>query len=251
MKTFRVLVMASLLGGWIAVLACNSQPAASDVICQPSQLVRCNNCDKPPDDPRVYRGWITCSSDGTSFVGTCMDCEPDGTGDDGGEPPDTGTGHQDSSTGGDTGSSSGGDTGAQQDGGPPEPTTIDIDGTLDQPGNIESDPDPDAGTVTTTLSGTASSVSYIPVPTEVPDVAHAQSLTLSPDLGACLGSVSFSLTLDSATFSFEGVDTSPATDCADYATGIQNTGLQATFGTVPYEGGDAVATQVTLTLTAQ
>jgi hypothetical protein len=68
--------------GWAASLAvltgqaCRVAPAASNLICQPSQLVRCNDCSQPPTGSTVYRGWAQCSADGTT-IGACNQCAPD------------------------------------------------------------------------------------------------------------------------------------------------------------------------------
>jgi hypothetical protein len=78
--------MRSLIGGTVAIVGftlailagCTVKNAASDVICQPKQKQRCNDCTKDdPSDTRVWRGWQTCASDGKSFVGSCSDCAPD------------------------------------------------------------------------------------------------------------------------------------------------------------------------------
>jgi hypothetical protein len=62
---------------------CTTEQAASSVICQPSQLVRCNSCPMTGQcASTVCEGWLQCSADGTKFVGTCSDCAPDDPDDD-------------------------------------------------------------------------------------------------------------------------------------------------------------------------
>jgi hypothetical protein len=59
---------------------CTTDQEASNVLCQPSQLVRCNSCPQTGKCAgESCRGWLQCSTDGTSFVGTCSECEPDDT----------------------------------------------------------------------------------------------------------------------------------------------------------------------------
>jgi hypothetical protein len=63
--------------------ACTTEQAASSIICQPSQLVRCNSCPKTGQCANtVCQGWLQCSANGTKFVGTCSDCAPVDTDDD-------------------------------------------------------------------------------------------------------------------------------------------------------------------------
>jgi hypothetical protein len=80
--------MKSFLGCALALCAllvwilpgCSSSPAASPVLCQPSQLVRCNSCPMTGQcADTVCRGWLQCSADGTEFEGSCSECAPDDT----------------------------------------------------------------------------------------------------------------------------------------------------------------------------
>lgn len=108
----------------------------------------------------------------------------------------------------------------------------------------------DGNTTTTTLTGTASTLAYSPQPTDAPDPQAAQSITLSPDLGACAGTVTFTISLGSGTFTFQGSDLYPATDCNDYAWNVWTYGIGAVFQNVPYQVSGDTASQVTLNLDA-
>lgn len=268
MRRAVVLLLGALVVSPLAVEACNVtelQPPSNE-ICQPSQLVRCNDCPKPdPNDPRVWRGWIQCSADGSSFVGTCGQCAPDDTGSpplggsssSGGSESSSGFG---SSTGGgapgggddasggddvdDASSSSGGEQNMESSA---EPTTLNVTGALDGVGQVQVVPSADGTTNSSTLTVSASSVSYDQLPAEAPDVEAAASVAVTPPLGACNGSLSFQLSLTSASVTFTGSDLVPAQDCADYAANLAQNGMTAVFQNAPYPGG-GTASQLTLTL---
>jgi hypothetical protein len=81
-KATELIVIILAVALWIPS-GCTTEQAASSVICQPSQLVRCNSCPKTgPCANAVCQGWLQCSANGTKFVGTCSECAPDDPDDD-------------------------------------------------------------------------------------------------------------------------------------------------------------------------
>jgi hypothetical protein len=79
---FGLLFIVGVIATW-TLSGCTTEQAASNVLCQPSQLVRCNDCPMTGQcADTVCRGWLQCSSDGTKFEGTCSECAPDDTNDD-------------------------------------------------------------------------------------------------------------------------------------------------------------------------
>jgi hypothetical protein len=77
MRLYVALMLAIGFAIAAVIPGCTTDQEASNVICQPSQLVRCNSCEQVGQCAgNVCRGWLQCSKDGTAFVGECTDCAP-------------------------------------------------------------------------------------------------------------------------------------------------------------------------------
>jgi hypothetical protein len=78
MRWLIFLLLCTVASWFLLLPGCSSNQEPSSVICEPSQLVRCNSCPQTGQcSGAVCRGWLQCSSDGTSFEGACSNCEPD------------------------------------------------------------------------------------------------------------------------------------------------------------------------------
>jgi hypothetical protein len=71
-KSARLAFTGIFIGGLWLYGCVVTEP--SNILCTPSQKVRCNQC--PETNGEVTLGWMQCSADGTKF-GPCLECGVD------------------------------------------------------------------------------------------------------------------------------------------------------------------------------